>query len=175
MVVYHGTNHHFKKLKISNKLSSPESLQNEGKGIYFSDDSNVATYYGKTVYEIVITPLDFRKITVCRQFIKKLVSYVKTNTKVDIYPYIEDIATQIYNNNCCVANLSENIVLVLDNNQKYYEEHTITKQKQVNSYIKKYCKTNIKAYFFGGKSSKIGVIKDLSSIESVTKITEKIN
>lgn len=175
MIVYHGTNHRFKKLKISNKLSNPESLRNEGKGIYFSDDINVAKYYGKTVYEITITPLNFRKITVCRQFIKKLVSYVKTNTKVDIYPYIEDIATQIYNNNCCVANLSENIELILDNNQKYYEEHTLTKQKKVKSCIKKYCKTNIKAYFFGGKSSNIGIIKDLSSIESVTKITEKIN
>ena len=48
MIVYHGSNSNFKSLRISKSLVKHNStLLNEGLGIYFSTDKEVARSYGK--------------------------------------------------------------------------------------------------------------------------------
>ena len=55
MVVYHGSNSNFKKLRISKDLVKRESTKtNEGMGIYFTTDKEIARSYGKYIYTIEI-------------------------------------------------------------------------------------------------------------------------
>lgn len=79
MVVYHGSNRRFKSLRISKSLVNGRgSLENEGLGIYFSTDRDVACSYGKYVYRLYVNDKvlkDFRKevcmSTVCSFYFKQ--------------------------------------------------------------------------------------------------------
>lgn len=63
MIVYHGSNSNFKKLRIAKSLVKHQStLENEGLGIYFTTDKEIARSYGKWIYSLEIPDdmIDFR-------------------------------------------------------------------------------------------------------------------
>lgn len=80
MLVYHGSNSNFKQLRISKSLVNIEStLTNEGLGIYFSTNKEIASSYGKYLYTIDINDrilLDFTKRQICERFINSITNEV---------------------------------------------------------------------------------------------------
>ena len=71
MIVYHGSNSNFTKLRIAKSLvKNSSTLENEGPGIYFSTDKSVAKHYGKYVYTLDINDkyfLDSRNAVICKK------------------------------------------------------------------------------------------------------------
>jgi len=56
--VYHGSNVKFNKIEPKYMLTEDSNAQ-EGVGIYFAEDKNVAMKYGKYIYEAEINPNKF--------------------------------------------------------------------------------------------------------------------
>jgi hypothetical protein len=93
--IYHGDNHNTNQL--SSKLMMTKSSNNqEGVGIYFSDDINAAKDYGKNIISISINKKNFveSRDRVGSHISKsKLISLLKTMTKIDkeeMYYYMSD-------------------------------------------------------------------------------------
>lgn len=76
MIVYHGSNSNFRTLRISKNLVNHKStITNEGLGIYFSTNLDVAKSYGKYIYTLEINDkvlIDFRSRGNCRRYLAKL-------------------------------------------------------------------------------------------------------
>ena len=81
MIVYHGSNHCFRKLKIARSLVEHAStLENEGLGIYFSTDKNIAKSYGKYIYILELNEnkmYDFRNRTECQKYVHNIIRFIK--------------------------------------------------------------------------------------------------
>lgn len=88
MIIYHGSNHRFEKPRISRSLTEKKSTaENEGAGLYFSTDRSVAESYGKYLYVIEIDDkdiMDFRKKSVCKQYVNDLCAYMLSKTGIDV-------------------------------------------------------------------------------------------
>lgn len=178
MIAYHGSNHNFKTFKISESLVNRESTRvNEGIGIYFTTDINIAKSYGKYLYTIEINEnyfIDFRKKRNCQLYLSKLRNYVKEKTKIDICKYIDlnSVVDYAYFGGIAIWGIPREIELLLDSNEAWYRlsESTINK---VYGLLKCYSKKNLKAYMFNYSIKDTGVIKDASS--DVVKIVKKEN
>ena len=95
MIAYHGSNSNFRQLRIAKSLVKHTStLDNEGLGIYFSTDKEVAKSYGKYLYTLEINNKyfrDFRNIKTCRQYLALLSQEVYKRFKIDILYFIDMI------------------------------------------------------------------------------------
>jgi len=82
MIAYHGSNSCFKNLRIHKSLvKSSATALNEGLGIYFSLDRDVASSYGKYMYTLEINDnyiKDFRVLAVCKKYVADLIRYIYT-------------------------------------------------------------------------------------------------
>lgn len=176
MIVYHGSDSNFRKLRISKDLVKHRStLDNEGLGIYFSTDIEVAKSYGKYVYTLEINDnyfLDFRRRTVCRLYIGKLAQYVYKNIGVDILSYfsMEQLADRMYWGGQTISGVGKEISLLLDSNEAWFGLPK-TKIEKVLRILKSWDKKMLKSYMFNYHIKNIGVIKDVS--EDVVRIIEK--
>ena len=176
MIVYHGSNRNFKKLRIAKELVQRESTKtNEGMGIYFSTDKEVARSYGKYLYTIEINKAyfyDFRKRITCKGYIHKIVTTILRETGVDITRYynIDETVDRLYFGGLAFSGIGRELYLVLDSNEKFYQLPQY-KIERVYQMLRGFDRRPPKAYMFNYHIKNIGVIKDVS--EDVVRIINK--
>lgn len=179
MIVYHGSNSNFKKLRIAKELvRTQSSLVNEGMGIYFSTDKEIARSYGKYIYTIEINDrcfLDFRARGRCRIYLGKLAQKIYKELKIDILDYInlEETADRMYWGGLAISGVGREIYLLLDSNEKWYKEVCKSKIERVYQILRTYDKRNLQAYMFNYHIKDVGVIK--TTDENVVRIVSKEN
>ena len=176
MIVYHGSNANFKQLRISSSLVKRESTKtNEGMGIYFSTNKEVAKSYGKYLYTLEINDKyfkDFRRRTICRLHIAEVAKKIYKELKIDILEYInmQEISERMYWGGQAICSVGREIYLLLDSNEKWYKLHQY-KIDRVYQILRAYDKKSLKVYMFNYHIKDIGVIKDVS--EDVVRIVNK--
>ena len=170
MIVYHGSNHCFKKLKIGKSLVERRStLENEGIGIYFSTDRTVAESYGKYVYEIELENIqDFRKRSECKKYLNEICAFVLYKTKVNIkkYIYFDATVSDMKAGGLSIAEIGKELQLQCDSRNEFYTELSETKRQKIFQCLKTYAKNHLTAYMFQYHIKNIGVIKDLACVKS---------
>lgn len=176
MIVYHGSNSNFKKLRISSSLVQHESTKtNEGLGIYFSTDKEVARSYGKYIYTLEINDkcfVDFRNRTKCRLYVAKLAQSIYKELKVDILDYIniEETADRMYWGGLAISGVGREVYMLLDSNENFYQLPT-TKIERIYQILRAYDKKHLYAYMFNYHIKNIGVIKNVD--DSIVRIINK--
>lgn len=176
MIVYHGSSSNFKKLRISKSLVKQDSTAtNEGYGIYFSTNIDVAKSYGDYLYKLEINDnyfKDFRNLNTCQRYINDIRLYIKAGTGIDIGYYVDlnSIAEYAQYGNIAIWDICREIYLFLDSNENWFnlKEYKIEK---VYRMLRVYARRNLKAYMFTYNIKDIGVIKDVS--EDVVRIIGK--
>ena len=168
MIVYHGSNSNFKKLRIAKELVQRESTKtNEGMGIYFSTDKEVARSYGKYIYTLEINDKyfkDFRRRTICRLHIAEVAKRIYKELHIDILEYfsMNDLAERMYWGGQAICSVGHEIYMLLDSNEKWYEKICKSKIERTYQMLRVYDKKSLKAYMFNYNIKDIGVIKDVS-------------
>lgn len=176
MIVYHGSNRNFKKLRIAKELVQRESTKtNEGMGIYFSTDKEVARSYGKYIYTLEINDkyfLDFRARGRCRIYVGKIAQKIYKELKIDILDYIslEDTADRMYWGGLAISSVGREIYMLLDSNEKFYKLPKY-KIERVYQMLRGFDRKPPKAYMFNYHIKNIGVIKVTD--ENIVKIINK--
>lgn len=176
MLVYHGSNRNFRKLRIAKELVQRESTKtNEGMGIYFSTDKEVARSYGKYIYTLEINDKyfkDFRRRTICKLHIAVIAKYIYKKLSIDILDYfsMDNLAERMYWGGQAICSVGHEIYMLLDSNENWYNlpQYKIEKVYQM---LRGYDKKSLKAYMFNYHIKNIGVIKDVS--EDVVRIVNK--
>lgn len=178
MIVYHGSNSNFKTLRISKSLvNCTNTLDNEGLGIYFSTNMKIAESYGKYIYTLEINDnymLDFRNSDVCDWYLGQVIRYIQKKAKINILNYIslKNTSTMLRNGAIAVAGIGREIYLLLDSEERWYNEVSKTSIQRVYSMLKALDKKSmVKAYMFTYHIPSIGVIKDVSP--NIVKIVNK--
>ncbi len=168
MIVYHGSNSCFKNLRIHKSLvKSSATALNEGLGIYFSLDKNVASSYGRYLYTLEINDKyvkDFRVKSVCKKYVADLVKYIYSKEKVDISKYfdINNLVEYIHAGNIAVSGISREVYMLLDSNEYWYNLEQ-DKIERIYKILEKYDKNNLTAYLFNYNIPNIGVIKKIDT------------
>lgn len=178
MIVYHGSNHNFKTLKISKSLVRYNStLENEGMGIYFSTDKEIARGYGKYIYTLEVNDkcfIDLRNKHNCVKYIDRLRKFVYAESNIDIGRYMDLSITvnYLYSGGISIYNLSREIWMNLDSSELWYKLSQ-TRRNRVYTLLKRFDKANAKVYMFNYTIKNIGVIKDVN--ENIVRIISKEN
>ena len=177
MLVYHGSDSNFKKLRVGKSLVKKGStMSNEGCGIYFFTKKEMAKSYGKYVYTIEINDnylLDFKSKTVCRKYLNNIRMDIREKFNVDIANYIklEDVAMNMKLGGLCIFQTGRELYMLLDSEYRWYQDMSNTKIERVYSFLRNYDKRHLKVYTFNYHIPNIGVIKDVS--EDVARIVKK--
>lgn len=177
MIAYHGSNSNFKKLRIAKELIRRESTKtNEGMGIYFSTDKEVARSYGKYLYTLEINDkyfVDFRARGKCRLYLGKLAQKIYKELKIDILDYIslEETADRMYWGGLAISRVGREVYMLLDSNEKFYREVPQSKISRIYQILRAYDKKNLYAYMFRYHIKNIGVLKTVD--EKVVRIVSK--
>lgn len=179
MIVYHGSNSNFKKLRISKSLVKHDStMDNEGLGIYFSTDRSVAESYGKYIYTLEINDdyfIDFRKKEKCSFYIRRVINtvYKQTGIKINNYFSAADFINRMYWGGQPIFTVGKDIAEILDNTDEFYMEFSEAKRDSIYRILRKIDKECIKVYMFNYHIKNIGVIK--TTDENVVRIMSKEN
>lgn len=177
MIVYHGSNSNFKRLKIAKDLVRFEStVSNEGYGIYFSTYREVAESYGKYLYTLEIDDkqlLNFKNNRTCLYYLNNLKNYIREKTEINIYDYISynGIANYMQYGGIAIWGVGREIYMQLDSIEEWHASTSESKRNKVYSILRGYNKRSLKAYIFNYHIRGVGVIKDVS--EDVVKIISK--
>ena len=165
MIVYHGSNHNFKKFRVSDSLVERQSTrENEGKGIYFTTDIETARSYGKWLYTVAINDkylLDFRKKPVCNKYITCLNNYVKKNTGVYLSSWIklDDTINRMYLGGLSIWGLSRELELLLDSCEAWYLKMTESNRRKIIAAVRRFNKEHLKVYMYNYSIKSTGVSK----------------
>lgn len=179
MLVYHGSDSNFKNLRISKSLVKHQStLENEGLGIYFSTDREVARSYGKYIYSLYVNDsylLDFRKKSVCVSYMTKIIGYVRAKSGIDIRRIIDVNPTisRMYLGGTAISRVGQELKLVLDSSEYFW---CGLNEKQRGAIIKAlgYCDRHCPvAYLFNYSIKNTGIVKSVD--ENVVIIYKKEN
>lgn len=179
MLVYHGSDSNFRTLRISKSLVKHQStLDNEGIGIYFSTDKEVARSYGKYIYSLYVNDkylYDFRKKNVCRAYVSKVVNYVYKQTKVNIGYFMDlnGLIDRLYWGGTSICGVGREIYMCLDSCDIFWTKLTETQRQRVRSALNRCDKDCPPAYLFNYHIKNVGVIKNVS--EDVVIIYTKEN
>lgn len=176
MIVYHGSNSNFKKLRIAKELVRNEAtINNEGPGIYFSTDRDVAMSYGKYLYTLEVNQnylWDFRNKSSCNLYIARIAKKIYKELKIDILAYfsMKQLGERMYYGDQVISSVGHEIYMLLDNNSEWYN---IPKYKRDRVYqmLRVYDRKGLKVYMFNYNINNIGVIKDVS--EDIVRIVDK--
>lgn len=177
MIVYHGSIHNFRTLRLCPQYTQQYSRENEGVGIYFSTNRSVAEFYGKYIYTLEINDdalLDLRKKTDAKKYVNAMLADVRKKTKVPVRKYLDVslLADDIVNGRVVIMNLGDRTMsLYLDSNERWYSDKiTETQRQNVYRALRQEDK-KLQAYLFPYHIKDIGVIKDVSP--AVVKIIGK--
>lgn len=176
MIVYHGSNSNFKKLRIDKSLVKHQStLDNEGLGIYFSTDWSIADSYGKYVYILEINDsmfYDFRNLSVSQRYVADIRKRILGNFGVDIAGFadLDTLAYRVYSGGQAICGVGHEIYMLLDSSETWFR-HRSTLIQKVYKYLRSVDKNCPKVYMFRYSIRDVGVIKDVS--DDVVRILEK--
>ena len=168
MIVYHGSMHCFKKLRIGKALVDKRStMDNEGYGIYFSTDRRTAETYGKYLYTLEIDEdyfKDFRNIDVCKAYVNDLTKYIKKKTGINLSKYVRlyDTVKRIRYGGLAISGVGREISLLLDSNENFYNDLSESKRNRLFQILRAYDKKHLDVYMFTYHIPNIGVIKNLN-------------
>lgn len=177
MIVYHGSIHNFRTLRLCPKYTQQYTRENEGVGIYFSTNRSVAEFYGQYIYTLDINDdalLDLRKKTDAKKYVNAMLASVRKKTKVPVQKYLDVplLADDIVNGRVFIMNLGERTMsLYLDSNERWYSDGITEMQRQNVYRALRHEDKKLKAYMFSYHIKDIGVIKDVSP--EVVKIIGK--
>lgn len=180
MIVYHGSNSNFKKLRIAKNLVKHEStMNNEGLGIYFSTDRSVAESYGKYLYTIEINDkylVDFRKKDKCSLYIRKIINtvYKETGVKINNYFSAADFINRMYFGGQAISTVGKDIAEILDNTSEFYFACSQTIREKIYRELRKVDKELKIAYMFNYHIKNIGIIKCVDD-NNIVRIVRKEN
>lgn len=172
MLVYHGSNSNFKQLRISKSLVNRENtLTNEGLGIYFSTNKEIASSYGKYLYTIDINDrilLDFTKRQICERFINSITNEVYKKHGFNLRQFmgndtINMLIINIYCGGVGIAFLGREYSLLLDSNEYWHTNVSSTMRSKVIVSINQFIKNHLIAYRFRYSIDDVGVIKNLDN------------
>ena len=176
MIVYHGSNSNFKKLRIAKSLVQHQStLENEGLGIYFTTDKEIAKSYGKWIYSLEIPDdmIDFRDKKACTKYINAIRSKVLKEFNVDIFKYFDynQFITCVHCGGIAIHNIgSRQLPLMLDSSYEWYEDIKPTKMNKIYASMRKFDK-ELKVYMFTYHIQNIGIIR--TTDENIVRIISK--
>lgn len=167
MIVYHGSNHVFKTLRIVKSNERASTSENEGSGIYFSRDVEVARSYGKWLYTLKInnTALkDWRIKYNVSNYISILNKgvYNKFGIYLPGYFDMKQLILCTYTGGRKICELYKEIALLLDSCENW---HLCVSNKTKNDVIKEIKRWNdsfATVYFFPCNIKDCGVAKILS-------------
>lgn len=180
MIVYHGSNSNFSKLRVSPRLTrSSSGYLSEGYGIYFSLSRDTAKQYGKYLYTLSINDslvIDFRKISNCRKFLYSLLSYIQRDCNIDLVeyikaPHVDTIINLMHNGKLGVNSLGRELTDVLNSNCNFYSDLSESCRDNIIRKIRVNLKKMLAVYLFNNEIPNIGIIKDVNS--NVVKIIGK--
>lgn len=168
MIVYHGSPHNFKKLRIC-KGEHISTEQNEGRGIYFSSIKSVAETYGNYLYTLDVNDYyikDFRKTVTCEKFLRDLELSVARKTNVWLRTYIDfnTVLSYMVSGGLSIFDLAREIWLLLDSHEYWYTHFSDNQRNLILSSIRQFVKRNLSVYFFPYHIQGVGVIKDVSPL-----------
>ena len=172
MIVYHGSNSNFSKLRVSPRLTrSSSGYLSEGYGIYFSLNRDIAKQYGKYLYTLSINDnlvIDFRKISNCRKFLYKLLNYIKRDCNVDLVKYIKApnvdvIINLMHNGKLGINSLGRELNDILNANCDFYSDLSESCKDNIFRKIRVNLKKMLAVYLFNNEIPNIGILKDISS------------
>lgn len=168
MLVYHGSDSNFRVLRISKSLVKRQStLDNEGLGIYFSLDKEVARSYGKYIYSLYVNDrylMDFRKKDVCRGYVQKVVSYVRKVSGVYTSEFInlENVVSRVYLGGVAVSGVGREIGLMLDSVERFHLRYSESVKNKVRVALARCDRECPVAYLFNYHIKNTGVVKKVS-------------
>lgn len=177
MIVYHGSNSNFRQLRISSTLTKYEStMNNEGPGIYFSTDKNVARSYGKWIYILEINDRvlkDFRNKQVCIGYVNSIIKEIQKKYSIDISKYfnVTNLVKYINFGGIAVSRTCHEIQMLLDSECAWYEDVSESKIQRVYQTLRGLDKRCPAAYMFSYNIKNIGVIKRIE--DNVVRILSK--
>ena len=177
MIVYHGSDSNFKQLRIAKSLVKHRStLENEGLGVYFALDKEVARSYGKYIYTLDINNKylkDFRNASVCDSYLRRIAEEIQKDININILYYID--LNQFITRMCCggisIASTCEDIYNILENNEDWYIVTNKSRRERAYKVLRNYDKNHLYAYLFMYHIPNIGVIKVID--DNVVKIVKK--
>jgi len=167
VIVYHGSNRCFRKLRIHKSLvNSSANELNEGLGIYFALDRSTAASYGRYLYTLEINDKylkDFRRRNVCHAYVNKLVKYIYDKEKINIAKYfnVENLVSGMVEGYLPINGVCREVYLILDSNEKWYFEVPEDKQERIFKILQRYDKDNLTVYLFNYHIKNIGIIKKI--------------
>ena len=175
MIVYHGSSHKFSKLAIRKSLSSQASLENQGAGIYFSTNKEVACSYGDILYTLEINDdylIDFTLMSSVRSYLNRVRKEVYWKTRLDIVGYIPCtlLSQYIVDGRISPVCICREIGLLLDSNEKFHKLPLSIIEK-ADSILSRFDKSHQKVYLYTDNIAGIGVAK--TSNEKVIRIVDR--
>lgn len=176
MIVYHGSNHCFRKLKIARSLVEHAStLENEGLGIYFSTDKNIAKSYGKYIYILELNEnkmYDFRNRTECQKYVHNIIRFIKEKYNISICQYFSPdvLIDRMTFGGQCIFRTGKEICDCLESNEQFYFAFSEKKRQRIYHDLLQFDK-GLNAYMFSYSIKNIGVIKNID--ENIVKIIKR--
>lgn len=165
MIVYHGSGHNFKNLRISPKLSEHPDTLSEGPGIYFSRQHSVAKAYGRYVYTIKIPDkeiLDFRLQSTCYRYLNSITHVIEEKHGVNIKNYINlnPIASSMKNGGLVLSKVGHELHLHLYCSDKFSHNVNITVQDAIIADLEAWDKKNPSIYLYTDQIPGVGIIRN---------------
>lgn len=179
MIVYHGSNSRFKTLRIEKRLvKNTATMNNEGMGIYFSTDPNVASSYGKYMYVLEVNDkyfLDCRKLANCKKLVNAIAAQLWKEHKFNLGSYVSlnDVANNLYYGIVGISGVCLEIELLLDSTEQWWCKVDEKTRNKVLKALNRISKNPPKVYMFNYNIPNIGIIKDVSP--DVVRILEVKN
>lgn len=175
MIVYHGSNHKFSRLQIRTKLSSSASLENQGAGIYFSTNKDVACSYGEILYTLEVNQdylIDFCIMSSVRSYLNRVRKEVYWKTRLDIAEYISctQLSQWIVEGRISPVCICREISLLLDSEEKFHSLPISIVEKS-GVILSKFDKTHQKVYLYPDTIPGVGVAKTAS--EKIIRIVDR--
>lgn len=177
MIAFHGSPSNFTKLRIGKGMVRyKSSLQNEGQGIYFSTDIDIAMSYGEYLYKLEINDKyvrDFRSMAECIKYIREIQTYINKEYGVNIARYLDirDLAEYLHEAKVGINSTCNEIYLLLDSNERWYNDISSSKMERIWATLRAYDKKHLKVYMFPYHIKNTGVCKTVD--ENIVRIIGK--
>ena len=175
MIVYHGSDSNFKKLRVSKDLVKHRNgFDNEGLGIYFSTDVEVAKHYGKYIYTLEVNDnyfIDFRDTRGVVSYISKLEQLIEKEVGINIIQYfnVELVMNVVCSGALPVSLISQEIYSQLHSNLEW--RRLQRPEDKIYNLFKLFSKDSLKVYMYSYNIPNTGVKKDVS--DDVVRIVSK--
>lgn len=174
MIVYHGSSHSFRQLRIKKEFARQSTKDNEGYGIYFSLDRKVAESYGKWLYTLQVSDryfVDMRTQQACSSYVLRLRQDMLNVFKLRLEDYfnLEMLARYLAGGGVAISGVGQEVVNLLDSTELFYIRHS-GKAEAIFRWLRNW-KGVPKAYLFTYHIKDCGIIRDLSP--EVVKIIDK--